>query len=422
MKLLKRLQLGALALAGISALSFAAQAEDRTFNIWWYASPESAQGIAWAAALEEFKTSHPGVKVNFQQKTFDQMVKAGTMVLNSNEAPDITEFNKGNAIAGLATSQGLLTPLDDVAKERGWDKVLNAANTQLGRYDENGHYGSGPLVGVSGYGEFVSVFYNEGLFAKYNLTVPTTLAEMEADMDVFVKNGITPIAIGSADSNGQHLMYSLALSQADDAWVDTYQGVKAPLDPKPFVFAAQKLQDWVAKGYISKDATGLTGDDAVNQFSSGQAPMMVTGTWFTGTFAARIKDFKWNQFLFPGNKYSPASTGNLFVVPASAKEKDLAYDFIGITLSRENQALFANSGGVAIAADPADVTNPIGQRSVSLFKEIADKGGLGFYPDWPVPGFYDVVLQATTAAIGSAATPEEFGARLKKAYDDGMNE
>jgi raffinose/stachyose/melibiose transport system substrate-binding protein len=151
--------------------------------------------------------------------------------------------------------------------------------------------------------------------------------------------------------------------------------------------------------------------------------MMVTGTWFTGTFVSRIGTaFKWGQFLFPGNKYSPASTGNLLVVPTTAKNKELAYDFITITLSKKNQALLANSGGVAIAADPAEVTDPVGARSVALFQEIANQGGIGFYPDWPVPGFYDVVLQATSAVMAGSVTPEEFGARLKKPYDEGRSE
>jgi len=290
------------------------------------------------AALDEFKATHPGVTVNFEQKTFDQMVKAGTMVLNSNQAPDVLEFNKGNAIAGLAASQGLLTPLDDVAAARGWNSVLNDANTALGRYDENGHFGSGPLIGVAPYGEFVSVFYNEEAFAKYNLTVPKTLEEMEADMEVFVKNGVTPITIGAADSNAQHLMYLLALHKADDAWVSNYQGVKTELDPAPFVYAGQKLQEWIAKGFISKDATGLDGDQAVTQFASGQAPMMVTGTWFTGTFVSRIGTaFKWGQFLFPGNKYSPASTGNLLVVPTTAKNNNSSRMRRMLSRRRSNQ-------------------------------------------------------------------------------------
>ena len=33
------------------------------------------------------------------------------MIINSDEGPDIMEYNKGNATAGLLSSQGLLTDL-----------------------------------------------------------------------------------------------------------------------------------------------------------------------------------------------------------------------------------------------------------------------------------------------------------------------
>ncbi len=419
MKLAQRL---VFALASSATLALfaagAARADDaKTFKIWWYEDPKSAAGIAWNKAIDVFKANHPGVNVEFQLKTFDQIEKAGSLILNSNQAPDLLEYNKGNGTAGLAASQGLLQPLDDVAKQKGWDKILNDASTQLGRYDDKGIYGSGPLIGISDYGEFVSVFYNEDMFKANNVSVPTTLADFEKAMDVFAAKGITPIAEAANDYPAQHLMYSLALSQATPAWVANFQGLKAPLDTSPFLFAAQKLQDWVKKGYISKDSTGLKADDMANLFTSGKSPMVVTGTWYGAQFGA-IKDFKASQFLFPGNVYSPASTGNLWVVPKSAANKDLAYDFIDITLSKDNQALFGNSGGLPIAADPAAVTDPVGHTEVTLFNQLVAQNGLGFYPDWPVPGFYDVVLQGTEAVIAGTATPQQFADRLKKAYDD----
>ena len=374
MKTLSRL---ALAFSVSMLMSTVSHAQERTFKIWWYEDAASAAGITWKKALETFQEKHPDVKVAFELKTFDQITKAGTMILNSADAPDVMEYNKGNAVAGLAASQGLLTDLGDVAKERGWDKLLSDASNQLSRYDEKGIYGSGPLIGVANYGEFVSVFYNEDMFKAEGIAIPTTLAEMETAMDVFVKKGITPIAEAANDYPAQHLMYLLALSKADNKWVSDFQGVRAPLDTAPFVHAAQKLQEWVEKGYISKDSTGLKAPDMANLFETGKSPMVVTGTWYGAQFG-KIKGFKASQFLFPGNKISPASTGNIWVVPKNADNKDLAYDFIDITLSKENQALFGNSGGLPIAADPAMVTDPVGKIEVELFNQIMAQDGLGF--------------------------------------------
>lgn len=407
----------ALALGVSMLLSTTVHAEDKTFKIWWYEDAASAAGITWKKALETFQEKHPDVKVQFELKTFDQITKSGTMILNSAEAPDLMEYNKGNAVAGLAASQGLLTDLGDVAKQRGWDKVLSDASNQLSRYDEKGIYGNGPLIGVANYGEFVSVFYNENMFKEAGVEVPKTLEEMEKVMDVFVKKGITPIAEAANDYPAQHLMYLFALSKADPKWVNDFQAIRTPLDTAPFVYAGQKLQEWVKKGYISKDSTGLKAPDMANLFETGKSPMVVTGTWYGAQFGA-IKNFKASQFLFPGNVISPASTGNIWVVPKNAKNKDLAYDFIDITLSKDNQALFGNSGGLPIAADPAMVTDPVGKIEVELFNKLVAQNGLGFYPDWPVPGYYDVMLKATQAVIGGSVTPEEFAERLKEPYDE----
>ncbi|MFP3543533.1 extracellular solute-binding protein [Rhizobium sp. SIMBA_035] len=407
----------ALALGVSMLLSTTVHAEDKTFKIWWYEDAASAAGITWKKALETFQEKHPDVKVQFELKTFDQITKSGTMILNSAEAPDLMEYNKGNAVAGLAASQGLLTDLGDVAKQRGWDKVLSDASNQLSRYDEKGIYGNGPLIGVANYGEFVSVFYNENMFKEAGVEVPKTLEEMEKVMDVFVKKGVTPIAEAANDYPAQHLMYLFALSKADPKWVNDFQAIRTPLDTAPFVYAGQKLQEWIKKGYISKDSTGLKAPDMANLFETGKSPMVVTGTWYGAQFGA-IKNFKASQFLFPGNVISPASTGNIWVVPKNAKNKELAYDFIDITLSKDNQALFGNSGGLPIAADPAMVTDPVGKIEVELFNKLVAQNGLGFYPDWPVPGYYDVMLKATQAVIGGSVTPEEFAERLKEPYDE----
>jgi raffinose/stachyose/melibiose transport system substrate-binding protein len=158
--------------------------------------------------------------------------------------------------------------------------------------------------------------------------------------------------------------------------------------------------------------------DAALLFTSGKAPIYISGTWNLGTFASTIKDFKWGQFLVPTPKYSVGSTGNLWVIPKGSKNADLAEEFISLLLSPKYQTEQANDGGVSIAADPSTITNPIGKNAAAVFKEISGKQGLGFYPDWPVPGFYDVLIQKVTGLLQGTSTPEQFVADLKKTYDD----
>ena len=72
-----------------------------TLTVWHYEGPTSAMGVAWAEAVTQFKASHPGVTVKVEEKGFEQIQKTAPMVLNSKDAPDVLEYNKGNATAGL---------------------------------------------------------------------------------------------------------------------------------------------------------------------------------------------------------------------------------------------------------------------------------------------------------------------------------
>ncbi len=61
----------------------------KTLKLWHYEAPDSAMGVAWNEAIKEFEAKHPGVKVKFEEKGFEQIQKTAPMVLNSNDAPDI---------------------------------------------------------------------------------------------------------------------------------------------------------------------------------------------------------------------------------------------------------------------------------------------------------------------------------------------
>jgi raffinose/stachyose/melibiose transport system substrate-binding protein len=194
----------------------------RTLTLWHYEASDSAMGIAWNKAIKDFEAKYPGAKVKFEEKGFEQIQKNANLILNSDSAPDVMEYNKGNATAGLLSKLGLLTNLTSTVKSYGWDKKLSPSLQTTARYD-NGIMGSGNWYGVPNYGEYVMVYYNKDMFAKYGVSVPTTLADFENVLGTFVKKGITPIANGGAEYPAQQIFYELALSKADRSWVNDYR-------------------------------------------------------------------------------------------------------------------------------------------------------------------------------------------------------
>jgi raffinose/stachyose/melibiose transport system substrate-binding protein len=413
--------------AGMLALSAcggngSSSSSSKELRLWHYEGPDSAMGVAWNQAIKEFEQTHPGVKVKFEEKTFEQIQKTAPMVLNSKGAPDILEYNKGNATAGLLAKQGLLTDISAEVTKRGWDKQLSPNIAETAKYDAKGVMGGDKWYGVPNYAEYLQVFYNKKLFDKYGVKVPTTFEEFTAAMDTFVGKGVTPLANAGAEYPAQQYLYQLALSRADRPWVDRYERYTGKTDfhDPAWTYGATTFADWVRKGYLAKNSVSLKAEDAGTAFIAGKYPMFFSGSWWYGRFEKEIKSFDWDTFLWPGTKMTLGSSGNLWVVPKGTKNKSLAYDFIAITMKKEIQDLLANNGGVPVAADPAGVTDPKNKKLIANYQTLANNDGLGFYPDWPAPGFYDVFVSGTQKLMNGSASPSQVLDSLAKPYDENL--
>jgi raffinose/stachyose/melibiose transport system substrate-binding protein len=224
--------------------------------------------------------------------------------------------------------------------------------------------------------------------------VPTTLEEFEAAADVFVKAGVTPLTIGAVDKwPVTQNFYELALYKADRSFINNYMTFQNDVDfhGAEFTFAATKLAEQFKKGYYGANATGVKYDDANAAFTQGKAPMNLTGSWMFGSFLSTIKDFEWGLFVMPGKKFNTGSGGNLWVVPQNAKNKDLAYEFIDLTLAQKAQTAMANAGGIPLSADLSQIKDPHVKELNQAFTTLVQNDGLAFYPDWPAPGYMDTL-------------------------------
>jgi raffinose/stachyose/melibiose transport system substrate-binding protein len=153
-----------------------------------------------------------------------------------------------------------------------------------------------------------------------------------------------------------------------------------------------------------------------NDFETGKSPMMVSGSWWFGTFESGIKNFQWGTFLWPGNTLNAGSGGNLFVVPKNAANKQLAYDFINATLQPDVQKLLADNGAVPVSASTSGVTGAQNIQLIQNFQTLANSNGLAYYPDWPTPSFFNTLLAQTQNLMNGANASSVLGT-LQTTYD-----
>lgn len=407
--------------AGCGSQSTQQEKDPKTLKVWHYEESSGAQGKAWDKAIEIFEKKY-GVKVEFEKKSFEQIRQNASQILNSDQVPDVMEYNKGNATAGLLASQGLLTDLGDYVKEYGWDKKISGSLAATGKYNDKGIMGSGNWYGITNYGEDVVMYYNQDMFNKYGIQIPKTYDELETAMQKFVDNGVTPLSEGVAEYPLQHLWWQLALSKADNKFIDAYEMYKGDVNwsGEELTYATQTIADWVKKGYISKDSTGVKAEDAGQAFMKGTYPMFFSGTWWFGRFQTEIPDTNWTFSTFSDSKKVVGSSGNIWVVPERSTRKDLAAKFIDITLSPEVQNLMGNAGGLPIAADPDAITDEKSKELIESFNAVLENDGLGFYPDWPTSTFYDELNASLQELVNGTSDVKKTLEQMKSNYDKGV--
>ena len=412
---------GIMALSGCGGSDSAQEEHPDSIKIWYYEEDNGAQGKAWKQAIADFQKK-TGIKVNFEKKTFEQIRQNASRILNSDDAPDVMEYNKGNATAGLLSSQGLLSNLNDYVKQYQWNKKITGSLAVPGRYDEKGVMGSGDWYGITTYGEEVIMYYNKDMFDKYGIAIPKTMSELEQAMQKFKDNGVTALSEGVAEYPLQHLWWQLVLQKADQRLINAYQRYDGKVDWQgpAMTYATDTIKDWVNKGYISKDSTGLKAEDAGQNFMKGTYPMLFSGSWWFGRFQSDIPNVNWEVGLFPETKKIPGGSGNIWVIPERSKKKDAAAKFIDMTLSKENQNLMGNSGGLPIAADPAQINDPKSKELIAGFNQVIKDDRLGYYPDWPTSTFYDELNAGLQELVNGTKDTKAVLTELQGKYDKGV--
>ena len=387
---------------------------------------------ALLAAYEElntaFEEANPGVTVNFEVKSFTELVDTLPLQLSGDDVPDVTQVNQGYGSLGQLVTAGLVAPLDDAAEANDWagrqGESLIALN---GRVSHDGKdMGSGDLYGVSATGAWVGLFMNMDKAKEIGVTEPPkTLAEMEAMLAKAKDAGITPLMFGASDGGEQiWLMANLLMGlTSPQAVTDVINGVDAQLPPETLK-AAEIMKKWADAGYLTDGWAALDSTEVLGMFSEGDGLFALNGSW--NVFQSDTPEaFRLVPFpLAAATDVGAIASGDLpWSVPTNAKCPELAKEYINFITSPEASAIWINAGQVpaTISGDEAALVEAAGLKGVSAdavlsWVNIMTNGTPIGFPDWATPTWYDTIAQSSTALMAGEISPQEFVDALQADY------
>lgn len=189
--------------------------------------------------------------------------------------PDIFDVF-GSPDSGIYAREGLMLDLTPILDELGLkDKIRG-----LEPYTHDGKiYGLPAGASIEGF------FYNKAYFEEKGLQVPRTLAELEKLAEFIKADGRIPFAQASKEA-------WIPLMTTNNLWSYfagpevTYgfrPGLAKWTDPE-IVRAFKKHKEWVDKGYYKSGELAAEYTDMRNQIISGEAIMMMDGSWANSVF------------------------------------------------------------------------------------------------------------------------------------------
>ena len=217
-----------------------------------------SQVAAWNKALGEYKETHPDIVIKEDKADNDAYKTKLKTTLAAGSASDIF-YSWGGGFSESFVEAGIVENLDSYVESGVIDMDKMMPNICNNFYYDDSLYGL-PLDSFMGV-----LMCNQELFDKYNLEVPKTMEELYHVSEVFLENGITPLALGEKDKwPGLFPFGILSLRYGGVEENTALLNGEGNFDQEFVKRAAGELENLVEKGVFSDSAVALTNDEAKN--------------------------------------------------------------------------------------------------------------------------------------------------------------
>jgi raffinose/stachyose/melibiose transport system substrate-binding protein len=186
--------------------------------------------------------------------------------------------------------------------------------------------------------------------------------------------------------------------------------------------SGQALADWTSKGYISKGASGVSQDAAVETFTSGGSLFLIQGTWELATVQKELGSDAGFVALNGADSSDPVAQGGeglAWAITSKSKHPDVAAAYIDFITNAKASQLLVDTGNLP-AVPPSDWSPKSGTLAADVadqWKKISASDGLTPYLDYTTPTFYDTLTAGVQNVITGQATAKQFVDSLQSDYE-----
>ncbi|MGW8482981.1 ABC transporter substrate-binding protein [Microbacterium sp. NPDC055903] len=354
----------------------------------------------WNELVAPFEEANENIDVVIQNPGAEGVAAAVPRLLAAGDAPDIVQ--------SLAPTTELAPQLVDLS---GYDWATSGPLAD--QYSIDGKYYMAG-IGVQLQSLF---FYNKTAFAEAGIEeVPTTVDELTEDLGKLADAGWTPIQTGG-DWMSSHVLQALGLPSIIAEHPDWFQEMSSGelTFSETYAVAVDTYADWVAEGYIPKDALGIKYVDAEQAFLSGKTAVYSMGSWFAGSQANAADSADIGVFRAPAfdEGVQPAMGANIaspYSILTTSEQQDAAAQLIEFLTTDQD----AVSSQLAVDGNFRDGyeydMTPLGEELLAIVADTPAESytptGSG-YGERTIPTEYSGEINTQTQALMGGTSPAD---------------
>ncbi|MBZ5758809.1 MULTISPECIES: ABC transporter substrate-binding protein [Rhizobium] len=335
----KIMLLGVLALASVSAFGLSARAEDTVITVWSL----DKDGQPAPDLAKRFNALNNGIKIEYREIQFDDVVSEAMRAYSTGKAPDIIAID--NPDHALFASHGAFLDLTDMISK---STVVKPAN-----------YFPGPLKSVMWDGKYygvpkatntIALYYNKDMFKAAGLDPakpPQTWDELVADAKKLTDPAKNVYGLAfSAKAGEEGTFQFLPWAQMGGA---TYDHINTDGAVKALTIWKQIIDEKLA----SRDSLTRGQWDSTATFNSGNAAMVISGPWEIDRMLKDAK-FDWGTALLPvpeeGAQRSSAMGDYNWAIFSKSKHPEEAFKVVEYFVSQD-PTMFKDFGQLPARSD-----------------------------------------------------------------------
>ncbi len=372
--------------------------------------------------MEAFTAEHPNVTFEPQHIPFSDYVTSIKLTLNSDDAPDLAQYNAG-AFRPLIKG-GLVRGLDAWSEAYGWGDKFSPASLRMLTADEQATtYGEGNLYAVPAGTKFVGLYYNADILAEVGVDAPETIDELEEAMAKATAAGYRGLSVGGLETGIVHLWASIQNVFQDPAeyesWVFGQGG--SSIETSGAAEATDVLAGWAEAGYIAAGASAVSDTDALAEFVDGRSAFIMSGNWAAAGIDTGIGEaagFLPAPVASAGADRIAAGGSLAYAIPAKSKNANVAAAFLDFMATQEAAQLQVDAGLMPVGIGVDVTADGLPGVLVAAYQEIVAGSGVVAFPDFATTGMLDVLKPGLQAVIAGQMTTDEFLAALQAEWDD----